>query len=192
MLREKGALRKRHQLGGLEDGHDTTHDQVDPTSFLLDESAAITSEEALLNIHDLKPKDVRVLGPRQFKELKDTLANGFTTLQLESYIGIHKESQRFSQGNKDTDETLPWLVQRQPWAPIVENFVKGSEPQLDGYIRKGMARKERFAVRLMRECWDVSSQDVLDQDGHLSLTLRDVEFSLLTRTLRRAPATALP
>ncbi len=192
VLREKGALKKRHQLGGLEHGQDTTRDQLDPTRFLLDESAAITSEEALLNIHNLKPKDMRVLSPRQFKELKNTLATGFTTLQLENYISIHKDSQRFSQGSKDTDETPPWLVQQQPWAPIVENFVKGSEPQLDGYIKKGMARKERFAVRLMRECWDVSSQDVLDQDGHLSLTLRDVEFSLLTRTLRRSPATAIP
>ena len=188
VLRERGALRKRPQ----QQGHDITHDQIDPTSFLPDEGIATTTEEALLNIHDLKPKGMRVLGPRQFQDLRNTLANGFTTFQLESYISIHKESQRFSQDNKNTAEVTPWLVERRPWAPIVENPVKGSEPQLDGYITKGMARKERFAVRLMRECWDVSSQDVLDQAGHLSLTLRDVEFSLLTRTLNRAPATAVP
>jgi hypothetical protein len=176
VLREKRAIRKRRRA----DSDDSQH-QVDPTSLLPNEDAAATSEDVLLNIHELKPEGTRILSNRKFKALKDTLVEGFTSTQLGHYIRVHQETQRFRQDVEGSSDVAPWVLARQPWAPVVENSAEDLDPHLVGYITKRMPPKERLAVRLMRECWDVSNQKVLDQDGYLSITLRDVEFSLLTR-----------
>lgn len=185
VLREKRAVKKRRQP----ESDDSQH-QVDIASLLPNEDAATTSEDVLLNIHELKPEGTRMLSHRRFEKLKDTLVDGFTSAQLGHYIRVHQETQRFRQEVESSSDLAPWVLARQPWVPLVENSAEDLDSHLDGYIVEGMAPKERLAVRLMRECWDVSNQKILDQDGYLSITLRDVEFSLLTRMLDYTPVRA--
>ncbi|KAK4242024.1 mitochondrial inner-membrane-bound regulator-domain-containing protein [Achaetomium macrosporum] len=184
VLREKQALKKkrRSQLSS----ENSTDAPVDPESLLSSEGADTAPEDVLLNIHELKPKDTRILSDRQFRKLKRTLIDGFTNAQLGQYMREYQRLRQFEQEEGEhSSEELPWVLGRQPWVPLIEDAQEDVEPHLEGYITNGMAPKERLAVRLMRECWDISNQKVIDRDGHVSVTLSDVEFSLLTFGNRR-------
>ncbi|KAK4155169.1 mitochondrial inner-membrane-bound regulator-domain-containing protein [Chaetomidium leptoderma] len=180
VLRERRALSKNRRHPRLTADQESAKAHVDPASLLPDEAAGAASEDILLNIHELKPVDTQVLTDKEFRELRQTLLGGFTNTQLAHYIREYKTIQRHTQADEHVPEELPWVLERQPWAPTVANAASDIEPHLDGYITKTMAPKMRLAVRLMRECWDVSNEKVLDLDGYLSIRLRDVEFSLLT------------
>jgi hypothetical protein len=153
----------------------------------VDEEAAAVSEDILLNIHELKPEGTTVLTDRQFTQLKNTLVGGFTSAQLARYVREYGAMQQLTQEVDRVPETAPWILERQPWVPGLGKAVADVDPYLEGYITKGMVPKTRLVVRLIRECWGVSNQNVLDKDGYLSIRLRDVEFSLLTRTSSRTP-----
>ncbi|KAL2180784.1 mitochondrial inner-membrane-bound regulator-domain-containing protein [Thermothelomyces heterothallicus CBS 202.75] len=188
VLREKRTRKKKRQLAELKPDSDAPETHVDPASLLVDEDAAADSEDVLLNIHELRPKDKRILSDKAFTQLRDTLVDGFTNAQLTRYVREYEAIQQLNQEDTHEDaaqELPPWVLEHQPWTPISENGVDVVEPHLAGYITKGMAPKARLAVRLMRNCWDLCSQSVLDRDGYLSLRLRDVEFSLLTLGNRR-------
>ncbi|SPQ19694.1 550a54fb-33ab-4d36-ac77-174c6cc8d2aa [Thermothielavioides terrestris] len=185
VLREKRALSKKPRSADplrSDDDHETS---VSPASLLPDETADETSEDVLLNIHELKPKETRILTDKQFRKLKRTLIEGFTSSQLESYLREHEQTLQFAQEETGNLDETPWILEREPWVPLVQAAGQDVEPRLEGYVHKAMAPKERLAVRLMRQCWDVLNQKVLDQDGYLSIKLRDVEFSLLTLGNRR-------
>jgi hypothetical protein len=148
------------------------------------EGTPTESEDILLNIHELKPKDTHILTDKQFNGLRNTLNNGFTVAQLVHYLKEYEAIRRLTGEDEHIPETPPWVLEHQSWAPTVAT-AGDIEPHLQGYISRSMTPKKRLAVRLMRECWDVSNQKVLDKDGYLSIQLRDVEFELLTRTLCR-------
>lgn len=177
VLREKRAWRKKPQP--VSDGAEAA--QVDPASLLL-QDAAPADEDILLNIHELRPKDEKILSEKQFTQLKNTLVGGFTGAQLARYFKEYETLRRLSGEENNTPEEAPWVLERQPWAPTVATGAEDVEPHLVGYLTRGMAPKTRLVVRLIRECWDVANKNVLDRDGYLSIRLRDVEFSLLTCT----------
>lgn len=186
VLREKRAAKKRRPAQLTADDDSATAN-IDPASLLLDEDAAAASEDILVNIHELKPTETRILTDKQFDNLRNTLIEGFTNTQLAQYIREYERMRQLSEDDEPTPEANPWILERRPWAPAIKNAARDIEPHLEGYITKGMAPKKRLAVRLMRECWGVSNQNVLDLDGYLTIRLRDVEFSLLTRTLNGTP-----
>ncbi|KAL2142456.1 hypothetical protein VTI28DRAFT_1165 [Corynascus sepedonium] len=185
VLREKRTRKKKRQLAELKLDAAAPETQVDPASLLADDNAAAESEDILVNIHELRPKDKRILSDKEFTQLKNTLVDGFTSAQLTRYIREYETIRQLSQEDDHTPELPAWVLEHQPWVPTAVNRVEGVEANLVGYITKGMAPKSRLAVRLMRNCWDLSNQLVLDRDGYLSLRLRDVEFSLLTLGNRR-------
>jgi hypothetical protein len=186
VLREKRALAKKRGLLKLA-SEPTANAPVDPTSLLSDEDTAETSDDALLNIHELQPKGTRILSDKQFNKLKNTLVEGFTNAQLAHYIGEYQRIRRLTQEDEPVSEVPPWVVETRTWVPFVPGAVGAVDPLLEGYITKAMTPKKRLAVRIMRECWDVSNQKVLERDGCLDIRLRDAEFSLLTRTLSEPP-----
>ncbi|KAK3311408.1 mitochondrial inner-membrane-bound regulator-domain-containing protein [Chaetomium strumarium] len=200
VLREKQALKKKHPSQLASD--DSAGAPVDPDSLLPTGSTDVALEDVLLNIHELKPKDTQILPDKEFRKLKHMLIDGFTNPQLMHYIREYRQLRQLEREEEDAaaqaeaqadaeaevEESLeepPWVLARQPWVPLVENALEDVEPHLEGYITKGMPPKERLAVRLMRECWGVSNEKVIDKDGHVSVTLSDVEFSLLTSGNRR-------
>jgi hypothetical protein len=188
VLREKRALPRKRGVPKLA-SEPSTNTPVDPTSLLSDEDAAGASDDALLNIHELKPSDTRILSDKQFNQLKDTLVEGFTNAQLAHYIGEYQRIRRLSQEDEPVSEPPPWVVERRSWVPFVDGSVGAVGPLLEGYVTKAMSPKKRLAIRIMRECWDVSNQKVVELDGYLDIRLRDAEFSLLTRTLSEPSTT---
>ncbi|KAL2149977.1 hypothetical protein VTH82DRAFT_7653 [Thermothelomyces myriococcoides] len=188
VLREKRPRKKRPLPPELKSESDSPGTHVDPASLLADKDAAVNSEDILLNIHELRPKDERILSDKAFTQLRDNLVNGFTNAQLTRYVREYEEIKQLDleeTHEHPVEEFPPWVLEHQPWAPILEDGLEGVDPRLAGYITKGMTPKVRLAVRLMRNCWNLCNQSVLDKDGYLCLRLRDVEFSLLTLGNRR-------
>ncbi|KAH6855222.1 mitochondrial inner-membrane-bound regulator-domain-containing protein [Chaetomium sp. MPI-CAGE-AT-0009] len=181
VLREKRAWKKKLEPVADED----SAAQVDPASLLLEKEASPADEDILLNIHELRPKDTKILSKKKFAQLKKTLMEGFTGAQLARYFKEYETLRRLSEEENSDPEEAPWVLERQSWAPTVANGAEDVGPHLVGYVTRGMAPKTRLVVKIIRECWDVSSQEVLDRDGYLSIRLRDVEFSLLTFGSRR-------
>lgn len=191
VLREQRSLARKRQAFALE-FDDSGDAPVSAASLLPDKDTEVASDDILVNIHELKPKETRILTDKQFRKLKRTLVDGFTTSQLSSYIRAHQQTRQFNQDEQTGLETTsldeyPWILESRPWVPAVQKAAQDVEPRLEGYITRGMVPKERLAVRIIRECWDVSNQKILDQDGYLSLQLREVEFTLLTRMFAPAP-----
>lgn len=157
---------------------DSEDTQLDVASLLPGEAA---DSESAVHIHELMPTYTRVITGKEFTALKRTLMEGFTASQLHAYVSEWHSVQRLL-AEQSASVELPWILERQPWRPHVEDTTQNIEPQLCGYVTQGTPPKEKLAIRLMRECWDLSSLDVLDQhDGELGVRLRDIEASLLLR-----------
>ncbi len=194
VLRDREGLEKQQELPVLQPDDSEAAEQVDPATFLsAEENTEATREEVMLNIHELKPTDTACLSEEEFDALKETLMDGFTSSQLADYIKDDQESRRFSGDIENTLVEAPWVEQLQPWAPLtLRPAAGGLNSHLSGYITNARSRKERLAVQVLRECWDVGSKDDVDRDGSTSITLRDVEFSILTGTLSLYPPLPSP
>ncbi|KAK3954949.1 mitochondrial inner-membrane-bound regulator-domain-containing protein [Pseudoneurospora amorphoporcata] len=177
VLRSRGKLSKR-QTAHVTPA--TVHTAVDDLEESLEkQSLDPIAEEVLENIHELRPED-SVLTGRQFAELLETLYTSFTSRQLEQYLMHHAEAQKVL--SKPLEADPPWIVKRYPWIPAVEGAMTSFDykhPMLRGYYRSDTRPKQKLALRIMLECWELASYDIIDGQGHLVVSLRDTEFSLL-------------
>ena len=136
--------------------------------------------EILRNIHELQPADKQI-SPDQFVAARNVLAKGFTARQLATYVADYREAGRNDAHPSRLPTDPPWIVERLPWIAAVDKPDPNLAPILYSYISKSMSRKQKLAVQIMRECWGISSYDVLDKDGLLMVKLRKDELSLLLR-----------
>lgn len=151
---------------------------------LLGEEGEPTAAEVFSYIDELRPTDETILSETAFSKSARELADGFTVAQLQAYIRKYRKPA--------TQPTVyPWEVRRRPWVPdiygddaVVDSKIKavgpGSSLLLKGYIRTSMTNKERVVVQLMRECWGVSKRELMEVPGQLDVTVKDLEFQLLT------------
>lgn len=166
----------------------------------LDEQEVLSLDDVVNNIHGLKPER-QIIPAREFKSLFNTLLDGFTILQLEKYVVWHREKSILERIKDDvfgkdqtpkeepttTEEALlkgrqyTWMTEQAHWLPYVDGAVEEAQYPLAGYITRNMSPKQRLVVQLMRECWDVSIQELLNGNGRVDIRVRDLEFKLLTR-----------
>ncbi|KKY31447.1 hypothetical protein UCDDA912_g08638 [Diaporthe ampelina] len=167
---------------------------------LLDEQDVLSLDDVVKNIHGLNPQR-QIVSAREFKSLFNTLLSGFTILQLEKYVVWHREqpvlemikNEVFGENESLSEEsTIPedvvpkrreyaWMTEQAHWTPYVDGAVEEAQYPLAGYVMKSMPPKQRLVVQLMRECWEISVQELLDGNGHVDIRVRDLEFKLLTR-----------
>ena len=179
VLRSRGKLSKRETAQVTPA---TVHTAVDDLEESLEkQSLDPIAEEVLENIHELRPEDSTLTGT-QFAELLETLHTSFTSRQLEQYLIHHAQAQRVL--SKPLEADPPWIVKRYPWIPAVQGAMTPFDyrhPTLRGYYRSDTRPKQKLALRIMLECWELASYDIIDGQGHLIVSLRDTEFSLLMR-----------
>lgn len=143
-------------------------------------AGSLTSEEILLNIHELRPADERVLSEEEFVTLKDTLMQGFTVPQLNAYVETWNSARQFKDPGDANTTVPPWILEIRPWVAAAENTTPDLDGKLWGYVSQGAPPKEKLVVRLMRMCWDLSCSSVLEGQGYLDVKLRKAEFDMLT------------
>lgn len=175
-MKDVGYLRKKRGISQAEAEGDA--DPVNLSDVLSQETGIPTSDEVLLNIDELRPIQSRSIPQKDFDSLRDVLVNGFTKAQLEAYMAHYQAEAEFSKAIPYPNNG-PWVLEQWPWVPKAAAVSKASDPALDGYLHKSMSPKEQLAVRLIRGCWEVSTQEVESGQGYLDVVLREVEFSLL-------------
>ncbi|CAK7238524.1 hypothetical protein SEUCBS140593_010775 [Sporothrix eucalyptigena] len=150
---------------------------------LLGSEGEATETEVFTYINEMRPSDEPILPEADFHRVARNLVESFTVSQLQAYI------RKFRKPIVQTT-VYSWEVKRQPWVPeivgedVVDTKLKaigpGSSLLLKGYIQTGMTNKQRIVVQLMRECWGVSTWEVMESPGQLDVTVREIEFALLT------------
>jgi hypothetical protein len=145
--------------------------------------------ETLRNIDELQPRSSHPLLASDFAELQAKLEEGFTAPQLQQYILSFHVLPRPPKTDEPQPEeppvfqtiSPPWVVKKHPWVPMTSKGKKDTGDSSQWYIRQNMSPKEKLAVRIMRECWKLSSHKALETRGRLNVELADAEFSLLLR-----------
>ena len=158
-------------------------EQVDLQKSMLLSALDLESENALVNIHELRPDEL-VLSGAEFSSLVSMLASSFTKHQLLSYQIQYHKIERFQTEDSLTDSPYPWTIATEEWAPETPNS-STVERSLAGYVGESTLPKEKIAVRLVRECWNISCTEVNNGRGSLSIRVRDPYFSILTLGTRK-------
>ncbi|PSR80872.1 mitochondrial inner-membrane-bound regulator-domain-containing protein [Coniella lustricola] len=144
----------------------------------------------LENIDGVRPVH-RILPTSDFRQVFDTLMNGFKVAQLASYVD--RFHSRVAEGEEspllgpsaEASNPRAWIVERSEWIPEVKGAVRDVESHLRGYILKSMPPKQRLTIQLMRECWGLVAQELMDREGYVEVKVRDLEWNLLTAGTQR-------
>lgn len=150
-----------------------------------DQEKGLSLDEVVENIDGLRPEH-RNLSSKEFKDVFDSLWKGFTSFQLENYV--ERYLLRLDEGDEtpflgptpEMAKSRPWIMKQSVWTPEVKGAVEEVDYPLKGYILKSMRPKQRLVMQLMRECWGMSVQELMDGQGVLEVRVRDREFKLLT------------
>ncbi|KAI0118205.1 hypothetical protein GGR51DRAFT_207216 [Nemania sp. FL0031] len=149
-----------------------------------------TIDQIRSNIHELQPAD-KALPEKEFAKLKYMLTEGFLSTQLKSYMEWHKsEAQGRSKKRVADTPSSPkfsWIKEWLPWVPLQPESATAEATNftLQGYISDTTTPKEKLAIRLMRECWQLSVIELDTQLGETQVKLHDHEFVLLMRGTQR-------
>lgn len=151
-----------------------------------DQEPGLSMDTIMENIEEFRP-DIRIMPAGEFKVLFDKLMSAFTSLQIGEYVTRYQqrvmlgEESPFSGSLPGLGSTRPWIVSEMRWIPEVRGAMPNIEPTLQGYILKSMPLKQRRVMEVMRQCWGMSVQELTSGLGALEITVRDLEFKLLTR-----------
>lgn len=189
VMKAVGSTNRKPRVPDTEAEGDVDH--VNLSDVLSQQVGIPTADEVLQNIHDLRPGHSRSIPQKELDSLKDVLVKGFTKAQLETYMAGYKSEIEPPTGISDIS-AASWVLEQWPWLPETGTVSKMSDPLLDGYLHKSMSPKEQLAIRLIRECWRVSAQEVENSQGYLDVKLRDVEFTLLLGSYSALLALILP
>lgn len=182
VMRGHGRPRKKRDKVVVMDTDDLPFESESMRLFrqLEQESAEPKPDDIFRNIDDLRPSEKQLV-PTEFSALRNTLDRGFTNAQLTSYLLHVRQDPSLSPHPARLPTDPAWILERQPWIAAVENPDVSLEPLLYGYITDSMTPKQKLVTLVMRECWGISSYEVLGHDGYLSVKLRRQEFTLLLR-----------
>ncbi|KAK8099357.1 uncharacterized protein PG998_012598 [Apiospora kogelbergensis] len=98
------------------------------------------------------------------------------------------------QGEADSTTPIPkypWIRELSPWVRLSSDEVasgglpEDTDQHLHGYVSEKASRKEKLAVRIMRECWGLHIEELMGGLGQLEVTMRRLEFTMLMRGTRR-------
>lgn len=139
-----------------------------------------TSDEVVQNIHELRPTDTKILLQSEFDRLKRKIMRCFTKAQLATYIRRTSLEAKKTQSS-DSQATKPWLLRQWPWMPKTDAAGASRGPLYTGYISKSASAKEKLAVGVLRQCWELSVIELQGKLGYLDCKVADLQFNLLMR-----------
>ncbi|KAI2463579.1 mitochondrial inner-membrane-bound regulator-domain-containing protein [Annulohypoxylon bovei var. microspora] len=190
IMRDGGTFRrKKRPLDSNDDEEGDLYDQFTGIEALLDsQREPPVVEEVRENIDGLRPMTETSLSEREFRKLQALLMDGFLNTQLSDYLEQNKLSIMFK--SKVLSKPIAkqsWIKGITPWAPLGSrsNIPEGTDPSLHGYVTDSATPKEKFAVRIMRECWCLSIGELDTGLGETRVKMRNVEFVLLMRGTQR-------
>lgn len=118
----------------------------------------------------------------QWLEARNKLCKAFSSLQLAHYV---VEETQHKRGAKAQDRTPSAILEQSTWTPGITPF---REFRIQDFDRKrllltatNLKRKEAFAERVLKDCWDHHVQADATDTGEIEILLRPEHMSLLVQ-----------
>jgi hypothetical protein len=181
VVRGKGRSRHRPVMQQITStaGRETHISGSDLEQTAAQQALQATLEEAHDNLDELSPGHGSALSSEEFDRLRRTLVEGFTTAQLLSYVK-KKQQSRQQQADLLGLKDAPGLINLVPWAPYLPaDAGEIADETLLGYVMRGMAPKDIQALKVIRNGWNVSMQELLASPGVMVLDIEEISFQLL-------------
>ncbi|KAI1079639.1 mitochondrial inner-membrane-bound regulator-domain-containing protein [Whalleya microplaca] len=201
VMKDEGGRRKRKarpnaQSKDSEEADDDVDVRSNIEAVLDGQGGAPTTDEVYDSIDNLRPKADTTLSKRAFGRVHKRLAEGFSNGQLHSYLHYYKEKNR-SDTDTDPDPVLKkpaesdlvavsdaWIDNMTLWVPV-GNQPKDAPLSLRGYVSSSASANEKAAVRIMRECWNISIRELNNGLGEVRVKIKEKAFVLLMRGNQR-------
>ncbi|POS84707.1 hypothetical protein EPUL_004115 [Erysiphe pulchra] len=147
---------------------------IDILGQLGHEASFANTKEVITNIDGLRPEEEQLDSWLEFNQLVDELANGFTTVQLEQYFDMFcrkTDNENLSENTPHNCTNL--ILSVTPWRPDISASQKyfDNDPYR-GFLFESRTMKQRLAISLIRECWNVELLPVIEGVGQFEIKIR--------------------
>jgi hypothetical protein len=157
-------------------------EKVDILKQLDAERGLITQADVEKNIEEFKPK-TKTISWDELQQLQRQLVSGFTTSQLIKYADAYgRRQKKGEEGNEAGTQkgSVGAIVRKTEWVPgISETGDDFEESALRGYDSEAFTHKQRLALLLLRQCWQIEAQEFIESTGEVELEVRGTELELL-------------
>jgi hypothetical protein len=137
------------------------------------------------HIEEFMPKK-KIITWDELQSIQQQLVAGFTSLQIQKYIAASKlrQGREDEQHGVQTQNELSGAILRKTsWLPGISETGEGfDESVLRGYGSEALTPKLRLVLIMLRQCWQLEAQEVVESIGEVELELRNKELDLLIRT----------
>lgn len=157
-------------------------EKVDILTQLNAERGLITQADVEKNIEEFTPK-TKTISWEELQQIQRQLVSGFTTSQLIKYSDAYgrrqkKEDEEHEMGIRKG--SIGAIIRKTEWVPgISETGDEFEESALRGYDSEAFTHKQRLVLLLLRQCWQVEAQEVIESIGEVELEVRGTELELL-------------
>lgn len=148
---------------------------IDILATLESERGLVGNKEVDENINQFRPKEGEE--PQDwdtFNSLVQDLQAGFTATQLQRYI------KAFSKANTERPSATPLIPWVSPWVPATSQDTQNADGDYArGYSVASYTNKQKLALRLIRECWELELPELVAGIGEVELELNPKDYDLL-------------
>jgi hypothetical protein len=159
--------------------------KVDILAQVQAERGIVTQADVEKNIEHFRPK-TNTISWDELQQIQQQLVSGFTISQLVNYIDSreHRPEKVEKQRQAGVQEGSAGAEIRQTlWMPqISEPGASFEESHLRGYDSEAFTHKQRLVLLLLRQCWQLETQEIIDSIGELQIEIPQRELELLIGT----------
>ncbi|QSZ34656.1 hypothetical protein DSL72_007510 [Monilinia vaccinii-corymbosi] len=157
-------------------------ESIDILAKIESERGILSSEDIKTSIDEFKSQLDKIQTWKDFNDLVQSLQDGFSGMQLHSYIQSHPRKARMTRapplgvgiryGEKATVRISPWVPETSPISQPIDFS------PLRGYSLPSYTPKQILAVRILRECWRLEVPELVDGIGQVDIhfRMRDIDF----------------
>ncbi|GAO14825.1 hypothetical protein UVI_02005530 [Ustilaginoidea virens] len=131
-----------------------------------DESAL--SDKVWDNIEEIRPKDGRAVGEREFEKMMESLVNGFTQEQLVTYLNLDNRPGGAGWAD-DATPSYPWIRSQSPWSAAQRSHWHD------------LRNKQRQAFLILSAKWKLEVREHIQGLGAAVVWLQPKVFALVAR-----------
>jgi len=157
-------------------------EKVDILKQLDAERGLITQADVEKNIEEFKPK-TKTISWDELQQIQRQLVSGFTISQLIKYSDAYGRRQKNSDKYHEVGtrkSAIGAIIRKTEWVPgISETGNEFEASALRGYDSEAFTNKQRLVLLLLRQCWQVEAQEVVESIGEIELEVCATELELL-------------
>ena len=169
---------------------DMKAEYVDIGKQLDNERGIVTPDQIYRSIDTLQPQASRaVMAWEELNEFVKVLSEGFTTSQMQTYIERFNQEKavhgtHIIRHTSNLELTGKSTMAIRPWQP---GLCKSSDAfkydPLQGYAVSSYTSKQKVALKIIRECWNLEAVELVEGIGQFEVHLKERDLNLLAGLL---------